>query len=325
MMIRAMAAALLALTASLPAAAADPAQPRLTVEQLRAKYGDRHGYVATIGGVEVYYKDEGAGPALLMVHGSVSSLNTWDGIVARLKGRYRIIRYDVPPGGLSGSVSDAAAAAVRPTDIAEGLLAQLGVTHITFIGVSSGGTLGVFLAAKRPDLVDRLIIANTPADPVSTAHLRPSPAFEAAQKEAKATGFQSRQFWDLFHDYFSGDPKRISPGVREHYYDINRRGPEANPIALVAQVADHAKALDAMAHVTAPTLLIWGGADPLLPAPAMDTLAGYLTHAPVSKLLLPDVGHYPPLEVPDRFATLIAAYVEAVTPVTTPARTSRDR
>lgn len=308
----------LVIAAPSSAQAQDAAKPRLTLQELRAKYGDRDGHIAKIGGVEVYYKDEGHGPALLMVHGSVSSLRTWDGIVARLKGRYRIIRYDVPTGGLSGSVDDDAAKRLVPTDLAEGLLAQLGVKHVTVVGVSSGGTLGMFLAAKRPDLVDRLIIANTPSDPVVTSGLKPSPEFDAAQREAKTTGFQSQRFWDLFLDYFSGVPARISPAVRAQYYDMNRRVPEKNQLVLVAQVADHAKAVDAMARVTAPTLLIWGARDPLLTPPTMATLAGYLKNAPVSTILLPDVGHYPPLEVPDRFAQLIAAYVEAATPTPKP-------
>ncbi|MFO1425889.1 MAG: alpha/beta fold hydrolase [Steroidobacteraceae bacterium] len=48
------------------------------------------------------------------------------------------------------------------------MLEQLGVKRITDVGVSSGGTLGVFLAAKRPDFVERLILSNTPSISVTT-------------------------------------------------------------------------------------------------------------------------------------------------------------
>jgi pimeloyl-ACP methyl ester carboxylesterase len=34
----------------------------------------------------------------------------------------------------------------------------------------------------------------------------------------------------------------------------------------------------------------------------------------VSKVFMPDVGHYPPLEAPQRFAQLVSAYIEAATP-----------
>lgn len=303
-----------AIAASGPALAAEISKPFLTLEALRAKYGDRRGRIAVVKGVEVYYKDEGRGPVILMAHGSQSTLKTWDHVAPELTSNYRVIRFDIPPQGLSGRISDEAAATLLPTDIPEGLMEQLGIARLTFVGVSSGGTLGVFLAAKRPDLVERLILSNTPSDPVTTDHMKQSAEFLEAQRVARETGFQSQQFWNLFLDYFSGDPGRLDAGIREQYYDFNRRGPEKNYLTAVARVADHARAVAALSAVKAPTLLIWGGRDNLLVPATADTIAGYLTGTQVSKVFMPDVGHYPPLEAPRRFAQLVAAYIEAATP-----------
>jgi pimeloyl-ACP methyl ester carboxylesterase len=285
-----------------------------SLDQLREKYQDSNGQLVEIGGVEVYFKDEGEGPALLMVHGSQSTLRTWDVIAEKLSEQYRVIRYDIPPQGLSGSVSDDALAKLQPVDIAEGLLRHLGVEKITFVGVSSGGTLGVFLAAKRPDLVQRLILSNTPADTVKTDHLPPSETFNAAQRRAAEIGKRDRSFWDAFLDYFSGDPSRLSEKTRQQYTDFNNRITEPNLIGLVARVADQQKAKAAMAAVRAPTLLIWGGKDVLLIPAAADALASYLSGTQVSKVMMPDVGHYPPLESPERFADIVRMYIESATP-----------
>lgn len=296
-------------------AASAPAQanPWLSLGELRTRYADRQGKYANIKGVEIYYKDEGKGPVLLMVHGSSSSLHTWDRIAQLLKSRYRVIRFDVAGMGLSGAVSDEAAANLKPVDIASGLMDQLGVKKLSFVGVSSGGTLGMFLAAARPDLVDNLILSNTPADPVRYGHMVQPESFLKAQEESrKAGGFQSRHFWDEFFAYFAGDPARISAQTRDRYYDMNRRAPEKHPVALVAQIADGVAANELMKQVTAPTLLIWGGKDPLLTIPAMHSLAAHLSSAQVSSVVMPDVGHYPPLEVPDRFAQLVSTYLEDV-------------
>ena len=141
-----------------------------------------------------------------------------------------------------------------------------------------------------------------------------TPEFEAAQREARETGFQNQRFWNAFLDFFSGVPSRLDAGIREQYYDINRRTPEKNYTALTGLVRDHEKATAAMASVRCPTLLIWGARDQLLPPAAAATLAGYLKNTEVSKIILPDVGHYPPLEVPARFAQLLLAYVEVATP-----------
>ncbi len=299
---------------SQPSISSTPPGAFLTLAQLRAEYANPAGHIARIYGVDVYYVDQGHGPAILMIHGSASSLHTWDGVAAKLVDHYRVIRYDVPGQGLSGPISDAAAAQVKPADIAAGLLERLGVRQATVVGVSSGGTLAVQLAAAYPDLVNRVVLSNAPSDPVVTTHLQQPPTFVALQAQARATHFQSRAFWNAFLDFFSGDPARISPAVRRQYYDMNRRVPEPNALSLVAKVADHPAAVAAMAAVRGPVLLIWGGADPLLPVAAAHTLAGYLTGAQVSLIILPDVGHYPPLEVPARFAMLLRAYIEAATP-----------
>ncbi len=286
----------------------------LTIDELRQLYGDDQSRYLDVNGVEVHYKDEGTGPVLLMVHGSESSLRTWDVITEKLKDRYRIIRYDIPGYGLSGPISDEVAETVEPLDIPEALVKELGVEKLTVVGVSSGGTMGMYLAAKRPDLVERLIISNTPSDPVDTSHLVMPEAFVDSIARATETGFRDQVFWNEFLTYFAGDGDRISEQTRKEYYDFYRRTPEKHPIALVAVIGDGVEAKKRMAMVKQPTLQIWGTADKLLPESAADASAGYLHNAQLSRILMPDVGHYPPLEVPERFAQLIAAYIEAGVP-----------
>jgi pimeloyl-ACP methyl ester carboxylesterase len=288
--------------------------PYLTLAELRARYVDPASRFATVDGVDVHYKDEGKGPALLLVHGSASTLRTWDAATKLLSRRYRVIRYDIPGQGLSGSVSDQVARDVSPAAIAAHLLARLGVTRATVIGVSSGGTLGVQLAAQRPGLVERLIISNAPSDPVDTSHLVATPEWAKAQADAKTQGYQSPAFWNVFLTYFAGDGRRIDAATRTGFGDFNLRTPDRNAITLTAKVADHAKAVAADAAVRAPTLLIWGGSDKLLPPSAGRKLLGYLTGTDAAIVYLPDVGHFPPIETPDRFVKIVTAWMEAATP-----------
>ena len=298
--------------------AGEYADQRLTLETLRQTYSDPDGEVTEIGGVEVYYKDQGEGPAILMIHGSRSTLRTWDRIAPELVDRYRVIRYDLPPHGLSGPVSDEAAERLEPAGFTAGLLDHLGVDRVTCVGVSSGGTTCMYFAAAYPDRVNRLIMSNSPSDPVRTDHMTFTPEFAKALEEFRETGFESEHFINAFLDYYSGDPRRISVQTRREYYDFNRRVTEANSTALIGIVEDHQKARTAMAGVRAPALLIWGGRDALLIPAAAGTLAGYLENTQVSTVFMPDVGHYPPLESPVRFARIVAAYLEAATPNAAP-------
>ncbi|MCY3942070.1 MAG: alpha/beta hydrolase [Gammaproteobacteria bacterium] len=298
----------------LPSLADDALAERLTLETLRQEYAGQDGRFAEIGGVEVYYKDQGEGPAILMIHGSRSTLRTWDRVAPELLDRYRVIRYDLPPNGLSGPVPDEAADRLEPASFAAGLLDHLGVEQVTCVGVSNGGTTCIYLAAAYPDRVHRLVLSNSPSDPVTTDHVNEPPEFEEAIRILEETGFETENFMDLYLDFFSGDPRRISDQTRREYFDFNRRAKEANRLALTGLVGDHAKTRKAMASVSAPVLLIWGGRDALLPPAAAGTLASYLEGTLVSTVFMPDVGHYPPLESPVRFAQIVAAFLEAAAP-----------
>lgn len=302
------------------APAATPAispKPYLTVDQLRKTYADKDSRFFTVGGLKIHYKDEGPrnGPALLMVHGSESSLRTWDVIAKKLKARYRIIRLDLPGYGLSDGPTDESLKTLVPTDVPIALLDHVGVRKVTFAGVSSGGTMGMYMAARRPDLIERLILSNTPSDPVDTSHLKLSAGLKAAMDRAQQTGFRDQDFWSHFLTFFAGDPARISVQTQKEYYDFYRRVPEKNLIGLIARIGDGKQATIEMAKVRKPVLLLWGTADPLLPESALNAIGRYLSNAQISRVSMPDVGHYPPLEVPDRIAQMIVAYIEAATPI----------
>ncbi|MSO73159.1 MAG: alpha/beta hydrolase [Rhodospirillaceae bacterium] len=300
--------------------------PYTNLQELKAKYQDKDSKFATINGLTVHYKDEGKGPAIMMIHGSSSTLHTYDVIADKLKGRYRIIRFDIPPLGLSGPVTDEDVNRVTDTDLPAKLLEQLGVKSTDCVGVSSGGTHCIYLAARYPDLVNHLIISNSPSDPVENARPIQSKGMIESAKETRAlNGFRTQKSWDTFFTFFSGEPERITPQIRERYYDFNRRLPDKNIIALASKVANHELALDMFSRVKIPVLLVWGARDPLLTPPSADVLAGYLRNADVSKIMLPDVGHYPPLEIPERYAQIIAAYLEAATPVRPKSPDPKDR
>ncbi len=285
--------------------------PATSIPELREIYEDEQSRYMSIRGVEVHYKDEGEGPVLLMIHGSQSTLKTYDRITELLKDRYRIIRMDLPGYGLSSAVSDEAAAASEPVQIIEGLVDGLGIERLTAVGVSSGGTMSTFLAAARPELVERLILSNMPSDAYATSHLVMPQSFLDAQARRAETGRFDLNFWQEYLRYFAGDPARMTDAKIAEYFAFNNRPTDPNQVALIAQVGDGVEAQRRMNSITAPALLIWGTMDPLLPESAAVALQGHLSSSQTSRVLLSDVGHYPPLEVPDRFADIMTAYIES--------------
>lgn len=241
------------------AAAGMPADGPVTLQQLRAKYSQPGSKYMTIKGVEVHYMDEGKGPAILMIHGSNSNLKTYDKIAAALKGRYRVIRYDIPPGGLSGPVSDEAMKVLVPEEVPEILLTNLGIKTVTAVGVSSGGTTAMFFTARRPDMVERLIMSNSPSSPVEEARPKQSKALAEQIAATKDMPLKPRAFWNAFFDFFTGEPERMTPAMREEYFDMNRMDVK-NRVGLVAKVVVQPVTRANAEKVKIPVLLVWGGA-----------------------------------------------------------------
>ncbi|MDB4976969.1 MAG: alpha/beta hydrolase fold, partial [Myxococcaceae bacterium] len=67
----------------------------------RLKYESESSRYVEVDGKRFHYRIEGSGPTLILLHGVMASLHTWDGWVEQLASSYRIIRLDLPGFGLS--------------------------------------------------------------------------------------------------------------------------------------------------------------------------------------------------------------------------------
>jgi len=303
----------------------------LTTSQLQARYRLPQSRFAMIEGAQIHYTDEGQGPVIVLLHGSSSSLRTYDGVVQRLKG-YRVIRYDEPNMGLSGPAPRALyERELYPVVVLEGLLAKLKVRKATFVGVSSGGAAAFFFAARHPEMVDRLILSNTPSGRADGKGMRLSQglareiALSTPKGGRQSKIYRPRSYWEAFFQFYSGEPERIGPRLIEQYYDMNRRVPAPDRLAMVAALDDAQGVATALAAIKAPTLLLWGARDPILPPQSAADLAAGLRSAQVSIVMMRDVGHYPPLEVPERFGDLVSAWLADAVPIEPKAPEPADR
>lgn len=286
----------------------------LTLEQLKARYGQDGSRYAAIGGMAIRYKDEGTGPAVVLLHGSHSSLDGYDGLAAALKADHRVIRFDMPGMGLSeGLPAGAATDTPFADDILKTLLDQLGVPRAVLVGVSSGGAMAYYFASRFPDRVEALVLANTPSEPVIAANTPRTPELRTEFEQAEKSGFRSRRYWAVYLDWLTGEKSRLSEAKTDRYYDMNRRVPLAGGQRLfwrsTGNVPDVYRTLSTVAT---PTLLVWGKIDFVLPIHTLDGLKAKMPAANVSTIILPDVGHYPPFEVPQRFAGIVRTFTTQV-------------
>src|SRR5262245_26961034 len=70
--------------------------------ELEARYARPPSRFVEVDGLRVHYRDEGQGPPLVLLHGSNSSLFTWEGWTRELSRSFRVISLDLPGHGLTG-------------------------------------------------------------------------------------------------------------------------------------------------------------------------------------------------------------------------------
>ena len=112
------------------------------------------------GGIKTNYLEAGAGPPVVLVHGSgpgVTAYANWRLTMPSLAPHFRVLAPDMAGFGFSdkpGGVADLAAWVGQLT----GFLDALGIERASVVGNSFGGSIGIRLAVDHPDRVDRLVL-----------------------------------------------------------------------------------------------------------------------------------------------------------------------
>jgi 3-oxoadipate enol-lactonase len=116
------------------------------------------------GGIRIHHAVSGRedGPAVLFSNSLGSSLRMWDKVLPALEAEYRVLRYDTRGHGASSVPSGSYTLDQLGRDVLH-LLDGLGVDRVSFIGLSMGGMVGMWLAIYAPQRIGRMVLANTAA------------------------------------------------------------------------------------------------------------------------------------------------------------------
>lgn len=118
-----------------------------------------------VNGVELHHEIVGAGPPMVLVHGSWSDHTAWQPAAALLADDFQVVSYDRRGHSRSERPSGSRARRQDEDDLAALIEAQdLGPAHL--VASSFGGLVALGLAARRPDLVRSVAAHEPPALPV---------------------------------------------------------------------------------------------------------------------------------------------------------------
>lgn len=107
--------------------------------------------------------DEGSGPAVVLLHPLAQCGEFWRPLIDELSGQFRVLAPDARGHGSSAWNGEAFSVADLASDVTT-LLKHAGERPVAVLGMSMGGCTAIALAARRPELVSRLLLADTTAD-----------------------------------------------------------------------------------------------------------------------------------------------------------------
>jgi pimeloyl-ACP methyl ester carboxylesterase len=284
--------------------------PDKSRDALEAEYAKPPSTFVTVAGLRLHLRDTGdkSAPALILLHGFGSSLQTWDAWSEQLEKQYRVIRLDLPGAGLTGpdtsgvtgDYSDA-----RGFVVLQALMDQLGLAKASFIGNSIGGRIAWGFAAKHPERVNKLVLIAPDGFASPGFDYGKAPNVPAVLGLMRYTLPKALLKMNLEPAY--GDPKNLNDQTVNRYYDMMLvPGARDAMLERMRQImlSDPTPVLKT---ITAPTLLVWGDKDAMIP---ISNAQDYLRAMPNSRLVsLDGVGHVPHEEAPTTSIVAVEAFL----------------
>lgn len=262
-------------------------------------------------GVDTYYERQGDGPPIVFLHGAIMDTRMWAPQVEALGDDHAVLTYDARGHGRTGG-SDAPSydADLYARDL-HALLDALDVERPVLCGLSMGGMIAQAYAARHPENVAGLVLADTfTPGPLGlsgraiflndrlVALLSPYVSYKRLNRLKMRLG-------NLLAPGVSGDVETVQGLVDD--------GPTVSPVELrkvVASLQAFANGAFDPAGIDAPTLVLYGEHEPSM----MASMARYLRdHIPDAELgVVPDAGHASNLDNPQFFTAAVREFVAAV-------------
>jgi pimeloyl-ACP methyl ester carboxylesterase len=279
---------------------------------------------AQVGEARIAYVDVGGGPVVLLLHGCPFSSFVWRTVIARLRGRFRCVAPDLLGLGDTETPVGADWSLPGQVDAVLGLLDSLGITECAVVGHDQGGAIAQLLAARDPDRITGLVLANVEAYdnwpsveelPFVRATQLPvvgrvvlwawsrRPLFRLALAAGKAVHDRSVLTDELVDGYIAANLSDAHRRAKTRRFLAAQLDPvnQRHTMAVVEQLR----------RFDRPTMVLWGAADVHFGPQWGERLYRDIPGAQRLELL-PDVGHLLMEERPEKVAALIQDFLATV-------------
>jgi epoxide hydrolase 4 len=278
---------------------------------------------ADINGIRMHYVTAGKGPLMLFLHGFPEFWYEWQAQLDEFQRDFTVVAPDLRGYNLSDKPQDVEQ--YRMANLVEDvrqLIAHLGVQTCTLVAHDWGGAVAWVFALAYPELLERLIIINSPHPVVFQRELRENPVQQKAsqymllfqspkaEQMLSANNFSgltesfglkmvlSEADMELYRQVWS-QPGALTSGL--NYY-------RASSLAPAPATADQREIAARFSQpLQVPTLVIWGEQDAALLTGNLNGLEQYITNLTIQRI--PDGSHWVIHEQPARINALIREYI----------------
>jgi pimeloyl-ACP methyl ester carboxylesterase len=287
----------------------EPDIPRATLE---AKYNAGPSEFVTLpDGARAHVRDQGPrnAPALILVHGSNASYLTWEPWAKRLSGTFRVVTIDMPGHGLTGAVPNGDYSPEGMAKFVAEVADKLGLQTFALGGNSMGGGVAARFAEEYPARVTHLILVDAGGLPSKQGDRIPL-AFRLARVPVVnqiLLHVTPRSLVTEGLDDAVIHKEIITDAMIDSYWDFARMAGTREATLARFNLPWDTYIKDHIGDIKAPTLILWGAEDHLIPVEAGHAFAADIKG---SKLIVyPGTGHIPQEEVADQSAADVRAFL----------------
>lgn len=265
----------------------------IPVEDLKAIYAKPPSQFVMIDDLDVHYRVEGRGDYLLLLHGTASSLHTWEPWVDVLSDSFTVVTVDLPAFGLTGPNKDNDYSTKAYNQFINDLADYIGMESFHIGGNSLGGYIAWNYTLDYPERVNKLILidaAGFPNEPVALFKLIKNPVLGPILSKVSVKSLVRKNMKEVYFD-----DNKISDQLVQRYYDMSLRTGNRN--ALRARVGRKEESrVDMLSNIKKPTLIMWGEQDLWIP---FDHASKFKAAISDSRIVsYPNAGHVPMEELP---------------------------
>lgn len=269
-----------------------------TVDEIKLKHTSSASRFINVNGLNVHYRDEGRGPVLVLVHGILSSLHTWEKWVNHLSGDFRVISFDLPGYGLTGP-ANFEYNNENYMRFLDNLFEALELERFNMAGSSLGGYFVWSYAKENPHKVDKIILLDSAAYPQKLPGA--VSLFTLPVIGYISSNLTPRFIYEHYIREMYFDPDKVKKERFDQYYDLLMRSGNRSAVRKIFKVLDAQARIEpqGIADIKMPVLIMWGDEDKWVPFQQ----ERWKTDMPQSQIIqYKNVGHLPMEEIPIKSA-----------------------